>query len=30
VSSWLSLAGVVTPVLSRPYPPQPVQPKEEV
>ena len=30
VSSWLSLAGVVTPVLSRPYPPQPVQPTKEV
>jgi PadR family transcriptional regulator PadR len=30
VASWLSLAGVVTPVLSRPYPPQPVQPTKEV
>ena len=30
VSAWLSLAGVVTPVLSRPYPPQPVQPTKEV
>src|ERR1039457_5248543 len=30
VASCLSLAGVVTPVLSRPSPPQPVQPTKEV
>ena len=30
VSAWLSLADVVTPVLSLPYPSQPVQPTKEV
>src|ERR1039457_4574717 len=30
VATWLSLADVVPPVLSRPSPPQPVQPTKEV